>query len=393
MDSLLKMMNGVYLPTFLANESWPESVKKEFSGQLHKFMASLTETANQVKGHTVLYLPSEDLTELVDMDWSEADGKGMRKGALDKDLVQRLESTLIHWTRQIKEVVSNQETSHHVDNSGPLEEIEFWRSRTIDLSGIRRQLDRPGVRNIVEVLKLAQSSYLKPFETLSDMIQQGSIEAQNNLKFLSTLQGPCTKLAAASPEEIPAILPDILNLIRMIWTISKFYNTDERITGLLRKVSNQIIVQCSKKIQLTEIFEGDVLKSMVHLQQSIKCGEAWHDIYDKTAKAIDSDPTVEVERERVRKGLKNHDLPLRRKAGSGTSIRHSTAYLLRSTPLFSAATTLWRFARASFNSRARQRSCLRGKRQSFRLSEDREALRSKSRSMKLKKRSRNTSAA
>ena len=35
-------MNGVYLPTFLANNTWPESVKKEFSGQLHKFMASLT---------------------------------------------------------------------------------------------------------------------------------------------------------------------------------------------------------------------------------------------------------------------------------------------------------------------------------------------------------------
>jgi dynein heavy chain len=69
-------------------------------------------------------------------------------------------------------VVSNQETSHGVDNSGPLEEIEFWRSRTIDLSGIRRQLDRPGVRSIVEVLKRASSSYLKPFETLSDMIQQ-----------------------------------------------------------------------------------------------------------------------------------------------------------------------------------------------------------------------------
>ena len=32
MDSLLKMMNGVYLPSFLGNEAWPESVKKEFSG-------------------------------------------------------------------------------------------------------------------------------------------------------------------------------------------------------------------------------------------------------------------------------------------------------------------------------------------------------------------------
>lgn len=277
MDSLLQLMQGVYLNTFLQNGTWPESVRKEFSGQLHKFMASLTETTNQVKGHTVLYLPSENIQD------HEA-------ASQDKDLVQRLESTLIHWTRQIKEVVNNQETSHHVDNSGPLEEIQFWHSRTVDLSGIRKQLDRQGVVDIVQVLKMANSSYLKPFETLSESIQQGSIEANNNLKFLSTLQGPCEKLSGASPEQIPEILPEILNLIRMIWTISKYYNTVNGLTGLLRKVSNQIIIQCSKKINLNEIFDGDVETSMIQLRESIKCGEAWHEIFDQTVRAIRKDP-------------------------------------------------------------------------------------------------------
>lgn len=65
MDSLLGLMNSIYLPAFLSNDTWPESVKKEFSAQLHKFMASLTETAHQVKGHTVLYLPAEDLGDIV----------------------------------------------------------------------------------------------------------------------------------------------------------------------------------------------------------------------------------------------------------------------------------------------------------------------------------------
>lgn len=279
MDSLLKLMNGVYLPTFLSNDTWPESVKKEFSGQLHKFMASLTETANQVKGHTVLYLPDEDL-------------KDCEAASLDKDLVQRLESTLNYWTKQIKEVVSNQETSHHVDNSGPLEEIEFWRSRTLDLSGIRNQLDRPGVRNIVKVLQILDSSYLTPFQNLSDMIERGSIEANNNLKFLSTLQEPCERLANAEPNQIPAILPEVLNLIRMIWTVSKYYNTDQQLTNLLRKVSNQIIIQCSKKIDLDEIFHGDVVASMVTLRESKACGDAWHECYERVVKAIRNDPSV-----------------------------------------------------------------------------------------------------
>ena len=71
----------------------------------------------------------------------------------------------------------------------------------------------------------------------------GSIEANDNLKFLSTLQESCINLASAEPKDIPLILKDVLMRIRMIWSVSAFYSKVEPLTGLLRKVSNQIIVQ------------------------------------------------------------------------------------------------------------------------------------------------------
>lgn len=49
-------------------------------------------------------------------------------------------------------------------------------------------------------------------------------------------------LAAATPDKIPAALPKILNCIRLVWNLSRFYNTGERITGLLRKVCASISV-------------------------------------------------------------------------------------------------------------------------------------------------------
>lgn len=52
-------------------------------------------------------------------------------------------------------------------------------------------------------------------------------------------------LAAAAPADIPGLLPNILNCIRTIWTLSKFYNTEERLSSLLRKISNQIIHRCA----------------------------------------------------------------------------------------------------------------------------------------------------
>ena len=56
--------------------------------------------------------------------------------------------------------------------SGPLSEIEFWRERSVDLSGIRLQLDDPAVSSIVAVLEQAKSSYLAPFLNLRNLIHR-----------------------------------------------------------------------------------------------------------------------------------------------------------------------------------------------------------------------------
>lgn len=275
MDSLLNVMSGMYLPMFLSNHTWPEGVRKECSGYLHKFMATLTETANDLKNQTVLYLPEEPLSDMV-------------AASKDKDLVQQLETTVLHWTRQIKEVVGSQETSYQTDNAslGPLHEIEFWRLRTQDLNGIKKQLDRQGVRDILQVLRLAQSTYLAKFDDLYHDIDRGSTEAKNNLKFLSTLEDSCKKLAEAKPHEIPALLPDVINRCRFIWSLSKYYNVDDRMTGLLSKISNQIIIQCSKTIKREEIFSGDVETSMRQLRYSIEAVEFWKMLYHRTREAI-----------------------------------------------------------------------------------------------------------
>ena len=83
-------------------------------------MASLTDRTYQKNGQTVLYMPVEEFTSA-------------KEAAQDKDLSQRLESIVIHWTRQIKEVVNNQNMVQHAESSGPGDEIEFWHNRTLSL--------------------------------------------------------------------------------------------------------------------------------------------------------------------------------------------------------------------------------------------------------------------
>ena len=75
-------------------------------------------------------------------------------------------------------------------------------------------------------------------------------------------------MLAASVQDIPKILPTILNCIRMIWGISQFYNTQDRLIGLLRKLSSEIMNRCCAVISLTDIFTGNVEIVMAALEQA-----------------------------------------------------------------------------------------------------------------------------
>ncbi|KAM6163721.1 dynein axonemal heavy chain 2 [Rhynchocyon petersi] len=265
--ALLRLLSGVFAPQIFANTTWPESIRNNFASHLHRFLSCLTDTRYKLEGHTVLYIPAEAMNmnpEVV---------------VKDKELVLRLETSMIHWTRQIKEMLSAQETVETGENLGVLEEIEFWWNRCMDLSGISKQLVKQGVKHIENILHLAKSSYLPPFLKLAQQIQDGSHQAQSNLTFLSILKEPYQELAFMQPKDIPSKLPKLISLIRIIWVNSPYYNTRERLTSLFRKMSNEIIRLCCHAISLDRIFEGYVISSKEDLQACISCCHAWKDHY------------------------------------------------------------------------------------------------------------------
>ena len=85
--------------------------------------------------------------------------------------VSLLAVVVVHWTRQIKEALASQEAMESVDNCGPLEEIEFWRERCEDLSGLTTQLNKPDMLHVVHIIERAKSSFVTPFRRLSHLIQ------------------------------------------------------------------------------------------------------------------------------------------------------------------------------------------------------------------------------
>ena len=99
-------------------------MRKELTAHVHKYMGFLTETVYEMKGTTKLYIPQDDL--------SDTDSC-----VKNSDLKMRLESTVIHC--QIKKVLNAGDDSQEKEEEGPLSEVEHWRSRSEDLSGIKVQ--------------------------------------------------------------------------------------------------------------------------------------------------------------------------------------------------------------------------------------------------------------
>jgi dynein heavy chain len=256
------------------------SKNTELSGQFHRCMATLTDTVHSCDGLTVLYCPAFDYTNVNDV-------------AADKDRLQIMESIVIHWTRQIKDVVNNHDSSSTAQRmeAGPLDEIEFWKARALDLVGIQKQLESTNVQRIIDVLQYAKSNYIGPFQTLTQQIVTRATEANDNLKYLETIRDQCTALRNIEPQNLVTILPDLLNRIRLIWSYSAFYNDNERVSSILRKISNEIIRRFRIHISIAEVLNGDVDFSVARLHEAINCGIEWKAIYYRTLEAIQRNKT------------------------------------------------------------------------------------------------------
>ncbi|CAH8511548.1 unnamed protein product [Schistosoma rodhaini] len=271
-QSLLNIMSSLFAPNLFTNISWPDSIHNDFSLQLQRFMSSLNDTRWKLENKTVLYMPTINLNLSPEI------------ASKDKELINRFEMIVIHWTRQIKTVLNLQNESDNTtnnDNSSPLDEINFWYNRYNDLIGINLQLNKPIINYIKNILLITKSIYLINFLKLINEIKLNKKQAKNNLKFLNTIKDLCYQLNELKPINIPNILPLIINKIRMIWIHSKYYNNNELIINLFNKLSNIIITRCCSIISLDDIYHGKCISSTLNLNQCIYCCEQYKEIYNK----------------------------------------------------------------------------------------------------------------
>ena len=238
----------------------------------HRFMASLTERINESSGDTLLYVPSETDFNLNDV---------------NKNTRKTLESIVMFWTKQIITLTNESECSRGDTFEG---ELSFWKRRVDVLSSVIGQLENIHVKNIIQYLSDAHSTYLNAFHEATTAFNVGMNKASENVKYLSILEEPCNDLASSDLSNLPSHILNLFNCVRIIQKHSCFYNAKLQISNLLRRLSNEIINYFRSKIDSASLLRSDVvgIHTVQLLEDSITYATLWKTTYHDVASFVNT---------------------------------------------------------------------------------------------------------
>uniref|UniRef100_A0A8D3DUG5 Dynein heavy chain 5, axonemal-like n=1 Tax=Scophthalmus maximus TaxID=52904 RepID=A0A8D3DUG5_SCOMX len=233
----------VMLPALRSKQTWGSASGTE----VQSFLTSVEQFVGNLSSARLLLeskfqLGRVDLPEAMEQLSSPAD---YIDAANNSELVERLEGVVSMWTNQIKRaLMASEQIRKEADDVLPSAELEHWKRRMVTFNSLMEELKRPQVKRTLGILQFAKSRTLRAWKELDGEITVVANEAKDNVNYLYTLDKFLGPLGKCTPAGLLEHIPGLMISIKMIYTISQYYNTAERMTSLLLKVTNQMISTC-----------------------------------------------------------------------------------------------------------------------------------------------------
>ena len=166
----------------------------------------------------------------------------------------------------------------------PEVEIDFWKTKAGNLNAIFDQLQSERVRKVLQFLDQARSTYCTPFAKLCREVFAAREEANDNVKYLRTLEGWFQKLSGSSDfEELHKLFKPIMHILLLIWKNSRYYNTPARLVVVIREICNAIVSQAfgfvNGKLIFEYIDEEEPQAAVKRLKTTLKICSAFKSVY------------------------------------------------------------------------------------------------------------------
>ena len=135
---------------------------------------------------------------------------------------------------------------------------------------------------------------LRRWKQIDVNITEAANEAKDNAKYLYTLERFIDPLYTGNAETIIDTLPALMNSIKMIHTIARYYNTPERLTALFCKITDQMITNCKMHIlgddPVDALWDADPQELVRKLESCLKLNEAYQEHYTSTKHKLEQNP-------------------------------------------------------------------------------------------------------
>ena len=299
-ESFEHLLNDVFQPVLEKMGRWG----KNSDAERHAFLNNITKFTDHL--HELRYeRDSKGKIELQKVDdaliQQLRSGAGKSRGAADPKNLQVLQNAAESWMDVVRTVVdaspvySVDVNDEHV---GPLTELEEWKKRLAKLNLVVDQLQAVKASTVIGILRDAKNAAATRWAVVDASLTEAVSEAKENVKYLASLDKFLEVLypasatdpnpAAGTPKAIIVMLPALVNNIKMMYTIARFYSTIPRMTTLFYKITNQMITACKATInpsgRRADIWEQvtdlkNLRKLIENLQACIELNKAYQAEY------------------------------------------------------------------------------------------------------------------
>ncbi|KAM4843232.1 dynein axonemal heavy chain 17 [Thomomys bottae] len=250
-------------------EGWPQVVSEDIVKQVHKLKNEMFVMSGKIKGKTLL--PTPEHLESLD---GTLDSMERIPSTLDNSLLHAIETIIIDWSHQIRDIMSKDSAQALLDGLHPLPRVEFdfWDARLMNLQCIHEQLNRPKVNKIVEILEKAKSCYWPALQNVYLNVTEGLKEANDIVLYLKPLRISLEEMEQADFSLLPTHIAKVLNTIGFIWATSEHYNTPSRVIVILQEFCNQLIEMTRNFLSPDEVLkglQGEIEEVMVGITLSV----------------------------------------------------------------------------------------------------------------------------
>eukprot|EP00937_MAST-01D_sp_MAST-1D-sp2_P003104 g3104.t1 len=206
-------------------------------------------------------------------------------------MLEHFEGLLEEWCTGIESCLSGGDADP-ANTKGLVDELDSRRTRETKavigtLSTLTKNTGDPNRQRLFNSLRRWKSTDITLTEAANG--------AKDNAKYLSTLERFVEPLYKGTPTMIVDTIPAMMNSIKMIHTIARYYSNTERVANLFVRITNQMIANCKTCIlgecdSGKELWEQDPEDLVRNLETCLKLNEAYQEQFQVAKGRLAADP-------------------------------------------------------------------------------------------------------